>query len=548
MRKEIIMTRRSVSRILLVVVAAIGLFVLSGVLLAQGNSETAFERVKAVQEKHTERLMALNGVEGTAIGLDRNDRPALKVFTARQGVAGIPKTLDGVAVQVVVTGKFYALVKPDGAPGLDKKNPPPAAPTGLTATPVNSGQINLTWNPNTEDDLDHYNVYRSDTSGGPYTQIAPSIDSPTYSDGGLAAGTTYYYVVTAVDTATKESDYSSEASATTDDGPPDVTPPAAPTGLTATAVSSNQINLGWADNSESDLSHYNVYRSTTTGSYGEPIASNVTTSSYSDSGLAAETTYYYVVTAVDTSGNESANSPEVSATTDPPPEKPPYWCERPVPIGVSTGHPDITAGTIGCRVTDGTNVYALSNNHVYANENLASIGDNVLQPGTYDDGVDPDDAIGTLADFEPIVFHPRKTNTIDAAIALTTTDKLGNATPLNDPYYPDGYGTPSSKTAPADVGLAVQKYGRTTGHTYGEVTGINATVRVSYSTRSAIFVGQILITPGTFSAGGDSGSLIVTDDDGKNPVGLLFAGSSTLTVANPIDAVLEAFGVTIDGE
>ena len=55
--------------------------------------------------------------------------------------------------------------------------------------------------------------------------------------------------------------------------------------------------------------------------------------------------------------------------------------ERPVPIGVSTGHPDITAGTIGAWVTDGVNVYALSNNHVYANENQASIGENVLQPG-----------------------------------------------------------------------------------------------------------------------------------------------------------------------
>ena len=75
---------------------------------------------------------------------------------------------------------------------------------------------------------------------------------------------------------------------------------------------------------------------------------------------------------------------------------------RPVPIGVSTGHPDITAGTIGARVTDGVNVYALSNNHVYADENNASTGDNGLQPGVVDGGVDPGDAIGTLADFMPI--------------------------------------------------------------------------------------------------------------------------------------------------
>ncbi|MBI4571763.1 MAG: hypothetical protein HY713_00565, partial [candidate division NC10 bacterium] len=63
---------------------------------------------------------------------------------------------------------------------------------------------------------------------------------------------------------------------------------------------------------------------------------------------------------------------------------------RPVPIGISTGHPDITAGTIAARVKDGTNVFALSNNHVYADMNSANIDDNVLQPGPFDGGVDPD--------------------------------------------------------------------------------------------------------------------------------------------------------------
>ena len=94
------------------------------------------------------------------------------------------------------------------------------------------------------------------------------------------------------------------------------------------------------------------------------------------------------------------------------------------------------------------------------------------------------------------------------------------------------------------MGLEVQKYGRN-GQTFGKVDSVNAMVRVYYSTRSAIFVEQILITPGTFSAGGDSGSLIVTLE-GNNPVGLLFAGSSSYTIANPIDDVLDAFGVTVD--
>ena len=117
----------------------------------------------------------------------------------------------------------------------------------------------------------------------------------------------------------------------------------------------------------------------------------------------------------------------------------PYWFPRPVPIGVSTGHPDITAGTLGARVIDGNgNVYALSNNHVYANVNDAGIGDNALQPGTVDGGIDPDDAIGTLFDYERIDFSLFGANTMDAAIVLTTPGEVGTATPA------DGYGTPSS--------------------------------------------------------------------------------------------------------
>lgn len=227
--------------------------------------------------------------------------------------------------------------------------------------------------------------------------------------------------------------------------------------------------------------------------------------------------------------------------------------ERPVPIGVSTGHPAITAGTIGARVTDGVYVYALSNNHVYADKNNAVLGDSVLQPGTFDGGMDPADAIGTLSDFVYIEFSTSASNVIDAAIASSSIENLGKSTPS------DGYGTPKQNTAAPTLNAAVKKYGRTTGQTKGRITGINATVNVGYGTDVngenivARFVDQIIIEPGGFSAGGDSGSLIVMDGKGKNkadnlkPVGLLFAGSSFVTIANPIDAVLSRFGVTIDG-
>jgi Carboxypeptidase regulatory-like domain len=223
-----------------------------------------------------------------------------------------------------------------------------------------------------------------------------------------------------------------------------------------------------------------------------------------------------------------------------------YWWSRPVPIGVSTGNAnECAAGTISCRVTNGTNVYALSNNHVYARENKASFGEEVMQPGLYDAvpqcSYNSADVIGNLAEFAPIVFSRSANNVIDAAIASTTTSNLGTATPSG------GYGTPSSTTATPALDMAVQKYGRTTGLTLGQVTGINATVLISYGQgKTARFVNQIIVTPGGFSAAGDSGSLIVTTDGTNSPVGLLFAGSSSDTIANPIDAVLSHFGVSID--
>lgn len=227
----------------------------------------------------------------------------------------------------------------------------------------------------------------------------------------------------------------------------------------------------------------------------------------------------------------------------------------PVPIGVSTGNIDeCSSGTIGARVISGTTVYALSNNHVYARENDARKGSQVLQPGLYDTQCvnSGNNVLGTLSAFVPIQFNntacnpettPESCNTVDAAIALSSTGQLGQSTPTG------GYGIPNSQTSSPSLGQAVQKYGRTTSLTKGTITGINATVTVSYGTgKNAVFIDQIVISAGKpFSKAGDSGSLIVTHDVHANPVGLLFAGGGGTTIANPIDSVLGSFGVTIDG-
>ena len=104
-------------------------------------------------------------------------------------------------------------------------------------------------------------------------------------------------------------------------------------------------------------------------------------------------------------------------------------------------------------------------------------------------------------------------------------------------------------TATASVNMKVEKCGRTTESTKGRVSAINATVNVSYGASGvALFTGQIVVG-GNFSAGGDSGSLVVVQKGGDkgNPVGLLFAGSSTTTIINPIDPVLTLLAAELAG-
>ena len=182
----------------------------------------------------------------------------------------------------------------------------PPAPTGLTATAVSSSQINLSWSASTG--ATSYNVKRATVSGGPYTTVATGVTATNYNNTGLAASTTYYYVVSAVNTS-GESPNSSEKSATTQSG---VSAPPAPTNLTATVVSSNQINLTWS--TSTGATSYNVKRATVSGGPYTTIATGVTATNYSNTGLTPSTTYYYVVSAVNSAG-ESPNSSEKSATT-----------------------------------------------------------------------------------------------------------------------------------------------------------------------------------------------------------------------------------------
>jgi len=138
-------------------------------------------------------------------------------------------------------------------------------------------------------------------------------------------------------------------------------------------------------------------------------------------------------------------------------------------------------------------------------------------------------------------------NTVDAAIAQV---RVGTTDFIVDPTgFIIDIGTLSSDTVDPSLGMAVKKSGRTTGLTNGNITAVHATIDVSYgSGKTARFINQIIVGSGNFIAGGDSGSLMV-EDVVTNPraVGLLFAGSNTTAIANPIDGVLKSFGVSMVG-
>ena len=175
-----------------------------------------------------------------------------------------------------------------------------AAPSSLSAKTVSSSEIDLSWTDNSSNETGFY-VERS-TDNVSFSQIGQvGANVVTYSDtASLTPSTTYYYRVRAYASGVASA-YSNVASATTQAAP---TVPAAPSNLTATAVSKSQINLSWTDNSNNETGFW-IERSLngTSGWTQEgPVGSDI--SSYSDaSGLSASTFYYYRVYAYNANGN-----------------------------------------------------------------------------------------------------------------------------------------------------------------------------------------------------------------------------------------------------
>ena len=212
-------------------------------------------------------------------------------------------------------------------------------------------------------------------------------------------------------------------------------------------------------------------------------------------------------------------------------------------------------GTLGSCVKKGTTQYVLSNYHVLeadivngGNGRVAKAGDPVVQPGLIDVGCNAANA-QNVASLSGIKSLP--SSNVDCAIASVISGQVRTDGSILE------VGTISATTVAPSVGQAVKKSGRTTGLSRSSISGLNATVSVQYENECAggnsfvkTFTGQIVVSNrhSRFLNSGDSGSLMV-QDVATNPkaIGLLFAGSSTQAIANPIGQVLSFLGATMVG-
>lgn len=203
-------------------------------------------------------------------------------------------------------------------------------------------------------------------------------------------------------------------------------------------------------------------------------------------------------------------------------------------------------GTLGAAVMCNGVLSILSNNHVLGRSGTATAGEDTLQPALIETGCSGSTS-NIVGDYSGNLV-PLGTANVDAALSTARSGRVSSTGEILD------IGVPCSTPKDASLGMAVAKSGRTSGYTTGTVQAVNVSVSIQYqqgcnsSKKFTVgYTNQITITPGSFLMSGDSGSLMVTDDANHQPVGLLFAGSSSLAIANRIADVTSAFSGACGG-
>jgi hypothetical protein len=226
---------------------------------------------------------------------------------------------------------------------------------------------------------------------------------------------------------------------------------------------------------------------------------------------------------------------------------------------------DCCGGTLGSLIQNSSGAqFLLSNNHVLARSDQASVGENIVQPGLIDDNCTPygqagaaNSLVGTLTGFLSLKSSATNADAAIAAVNSGAVNTAGNILELGAlqsngtlAAAPPGISSTGGKGESATLNMSVAKSGRTTGLTCAGISAVSLDVSVDYYTDCAetkpyltkVYTNQIAITGNEFSDAGDSGSLLV-DSSNAEPLGLFFAGGVDMSgvsegIANPVADVL----------
>jgi hypothetical protein len=229
------------------------------------------------------------------------------------------------------------------------------------------------------------------------------------------------------------------------------------------------------------------------------------------------------------------------------------------------------SGTLGALIEDSTHrQYLLSNNHVLARSDQASVGEAIVQPGLIDNNCTPNgtgiSTMATLTGWLPLSSHSTNADAAIAAVALRSIDTTGSILELGTRQpdgslasAPPGISSTNGKGETAALEMKIAKSGRTTGLTCGSITAVDLDVTVDYFHDCAetqpyltkTFTDQLAVSGNSFSDAGDSGALLV-DTTNAEPVGLFFAGGNDADgvsqgVASPAPEVLAELSAQLNG-
>jgi hypothetical protein len=234
---------------------------------------------------------------------------------------------------------------------------------------------------------------------------------------------------------------------------------------------------------------------------------------------------------------------------------------------------DCCGGTLGSLIQDtGNHQYLLSNNHVLARSDQASVGDAIIQPGLIDNNCTPNgegpgtSPVGSLTGWLPLSSSATNADAAIAQVNSGAVSTTGNILELGTRQAdgtlaaaPPGVSSTGGKGEAATLNLTVAKSGRTTGLTCANISALALDLNVDYYTDCAetkpyltkSYTNQLAISGNQFSDAGDSGSLVINAGDAE-PVGLFFAGGTDSSgvsqgVASPVPDVLTELSAQLGG-